>query len=150
MLPTTIARNLSASQRGCLISHIDGPQPLTVLPGGIFRTKTILVDRGLLCVPQNGTTPKARLKELCLSDLGREVVCHVLGEYADFLVAAGCLETLSKRQLMENINRASHRRPQCAITTYPAAVTQTDTCAQTTLRARAGSLRLLSLLQHGS
>ena len=144
MLPTTIAKNLSIPQRNCLIAHID-PQPFNITD----RTASIMIERGLLCGSDTGVR-RDRVKSLRLTELGKETVCHVLGEYADFLVACGCLGGLTKYQFLQNIRRASMRRPQCDITISPADATPTDTHAQNMLRDRAASLRLLHLLQGGS
>lgn len=155
MLPTrTIINHLSAVQRNCLIDHIDTPQPFLrigdAVTNGLHRTKNILMEKGLLCATENAIRPKDRVKELRLTELGRAVVCEILGEYADFLVRAGALEDLTKSQLLDRIRWALQRRPECNITISPAAATPTDTHAQNTLRDRAASLRLLHLLQGGS
>jgi hypothetical protein len=82
-----IAR-LSVAQREELIKHVPAPQPI-VRWRDDNRLKTILrlMELDLLRGDQP-ITP--RFTHLTM--LGREAVAHVLGQYADALVAAGVLE----------------------------------------------------------
>ncbi len=149
MLPTTIARHLSPAQRQCLIAHIDKPQPLVIKDAesnGLYKTKMVLCEKQLLCPTDNSPRPKS----LRMTRLGREIVCHVLGEYADFLMAAGCLEPLTRTQLFANIKVASQRKPPCNTTISRADAIPEESYAPNTLRNRAASIRLLYLLEHGS
>lgn len=64
-----------------------------------------------------------------LTELGREVVCIIIGEYADALVACGILEwTLTESQLSSAI-KASSRRKQCP-ENFPAAAGSADVFAR--------------------
>ena len=89
MSPNTMARSMPKAQRDLLIRHINGPRPLAIGPE--IYTRNALVLRNLLRFdnPQN-LRPRATL----LTDLGRETVCIILGDYADALVRAGVLESV--------------------------------------------------------
>ena len=94
MSARTMASNLSAGQRERLIAHIRGPQTIDYRTGPeenlIRRAVVALLGKGLV---RNDTYGGAiRPKHTLLTELGREVVCHVLGDYADGLVTAGVLE----------------------------------------------------------
>ena len=112
MSPSSIARNLTIIQRNCLIAHVNGPQPF--LTNDARPTKRSLIEYGLLRAPCGGQPRVSRPKELVLSELGREVVCIVLGQYAEALIAAGALEfPLSKNQLSSAIQAAVRGKTSC-------------------------------------
>jgi hypothetical protein len=76
-----IANVLSKAQRDSLIAHIDHPQPVNCR-GPEFVTKLSLLERRLL----RGEHPDmTRPQYTRLTELGREVVCAILGDYADKL-----------------------------------------------------------------
>jgi hypothetical protein len=81
MTPRTIANQLSRQQRDCLILHLDNPQ--SIKRGPEFTTAYSLMYRDLL----RGDAPNFPRFTL-LTELGREVLCAVLGDYADALVRA--------------------------------------------------------------
>ena len=103
-----IANHLTKTQRDCLIEHVHGPQPFHT--NVIRQTKQSLVETRLLR-PPNGENMALRPTELMLSELGREVVCIILGEYADALVACGLTEPLTESQVLAAIEEASKRKP---------------------------------------
>jgi hypothetical protein len=76
-------------QRDSLVAHIEGPQQIVT---GMERfTRQALISRGLLHHdPANMMT--SRPSKTALTELGREVVCIILGDYADALVKADMLE----------------------------------------------------------
>ena len=90
------AGRLSRVQREVLVAHVREKQPIDNTIGateGWFRkTCQSLLHRELIRLDQTGSPARARFT--VLTDLGRETVCHVLGEYADGLVTAGILERL--------------------------------------------------------
>ena len=96
------AGRLSRSMRQILVAHVRENQPVDYTIGpieGLFRRAChALLSRDLIRYdhPQS-----PRPKFTILTDLGRETVCYVLGEYADGLVTAGVLErppTIKVRQ----------------------------------------------------
>ena len=81
--PVGEAHRLSRIQRDLLIEHCVGPQ--LYIAGSSWGTSILLLmQRGLL----KGDIPgKPHFTEL--TTLGKQVVCTVLGEYADALTKAG-------------------------------------------------------------
>jgi hypothetical protein len=85
-----VAGRLSNAQRRHLVGMVDGPKPyVEVIDSGERQTRAALSRIRLvrLCGNPSGTL-SAPGKFYCLTDDGRAVVCCVLGEYADALVAA--------------------------------------------------------------
>jgi hypothetical protein len=82
----SIAFKMPKPQRDLLIAHIDGPQLLAIGPE--TSTRTALIDRKLL---RFDTYASLRPKNTIITALGREVLCAILGDYADALVRAGAL-----------------------------------------------------------
>jgi hypothetical protein len=80
-----IANRLSKQQRDCLIQHIDYPQPIK--RGPEFQTAFCLMYRNLL----RGDYPQFP-RSTSLTELGREVLCTVLGDYADALFRTHLIE----------------------------------------------------------
>jgi hypothetical protein len=118
MLPKHIARLLSNIQRNCLIDHVPGPQPFHT--NTHRQTKQSLVDLKLLG-PLSGILP-TRPAELKLTELGRETVCIILGQYADALVSCGVLhDPLTEIELQSAIRESTRRKPPCQIKSPAAA-----------------------------
>ncbi len=97
-----VIKALSHAQREMLIAHVRDPQPIDFTAGTpsdrntSARTRSALIEQALLRYGKSGSpytgdrgTQGCRLT--VLTELGREVVAGVLGEYADALVLAGCL-----------------------------------------------------------
>lgn len=84
-----IAVRMPKPQRDLLIAHVDGPQPLTISHESMVRNA--LLARDLLRFDNRASL---RPKSTHLTDLGREVLCAILGDYADALVRCGALETI--------------------------------------------------------
>lgn len=79
------ARDLNHAQRGVLIVHVTGKQ--TATRG--CKTTYSLMTRGLIrYVGAKGESNSPRPTHTVITEEGREVVCAVLGEYADALVAS--------------------------------------------------------------
>lgn len=90
MSARSIANGLLKSSRDLLINHIDGPVPLTI-HGNERGPRNALLARSLIAFPRGGmTTPNSTH----ITNLGREVLCCILGDYADALVRAGVLENV--------------------------------------------------------
>ncbi len=111
MMPKTIANKLSMIQRNRLMEYVAGAQAIALHQ----QTDNSLREAGLLrpytSAPGGNSNP--RPKHLMLTELGREVVCHILGQYADALHACGLTEmVLTENQLSEAI-RVSSRRITC-------------------------------------
>ena len=89
MSARSIASRMPKPQRDLLIAHVDGPQPLTI--GHESKARNALIERNLL----RFNDPMAfRPKTTHLTNLGRETLCIILGDYADALVRCGALETV--------------------------------------------------------
>jgi hypothetical protein len=88
------AARLSRSMREMLVAHVRENQPIDYTIGSVEnlvrRSSESLQVRGLISPEGHGN--KINPTSTVLTDLGREVVCHVLGEYADGLVTAGVLD----------------------------------------------------------
>lgn len=83
-------RRLSVVQRDELTKHVAGAQPVIVSKmgdDGRYQTIRKLVELQLV----RGDDPH-RPRFTALTEAGRRVAAIILGEYADALVAAGCLE----------------------------------------------------------
>jgi hypothetical protein len=97
-------KSLTAHQRAILFNHIDR-EVSVVVNRDTFVSTMKLIKRGLL-----RPKPKDRPRHTLLSAKGRELVCKLLAEHADALVAAGfdgvnepspqVRETLSALQLL--------------------------------------------------
>jgi hypothetical protein len=81
--PKGIALILSRSQRRMLMEHAVGPQQFVT---GQPTTPTV---RSMLATGLLKGKPRLHPKYTELTVLGREVVCIVLGEYADYLLRVG-------------------------------------------------------------
>ena len=116
MEPSSIARSLSNNQRNTLIDHVLGPQQFYARQyeqpeRNIRQTKQSLLNYKLLR-PTPGKEASVRPPELMLTELGREVVCFVLGEWADKLVACGITGLpLRENQLFAAIRDGQRRAP---------------------------------------
>lgn len=78
-----IINKLSKPQRDSLMAHADGPQPIVVSPE--ILTRSALIDRGLIRYVIPGGVPTARPHRTALTEIGREVLCVMLGDLADTL-----------------------------------------------------------------
>ncbi len=85
-----IVNKMSKPLRDSLTAHANGPQPIVVGPESSSRSA--LISRGLVRYDLPGNVPTRRPHRTALTDLGREVLCVMLGDYADALVRVGCLE----------------------------------------------------------
>jgi hypothetical protein len=117
MEPSSIARSLSNIQRNVLIDHVLGPQLFYAQqyeqPGrNIRQTKQSLLDSKLLR-PITGKETSVRPPKLELTLLGREIVCIILGEWADRLVACGVTDLPLTENQLSNAMRAAQRRTPC-------------------------------------
>lgn len=83
----SIAFNMPKPQRDMLIAHIDGPQPVTT-SGHEWSVRNSLHAKGLLAYPVGGPINPTTTH---ITELGREVLCSILGDYADALVRCGAL-----------------------------------------------------------
>lgn len=86
MLPAALARQLSRTQCDFLIDHIDSAHPLRH-DNNEDRTRSALISRNLIRY-EYAPTIVGRPRATVLTQLGREVVCIVLGQYADALERA--------------------------------------------------------------
>ena len=91
MLQSTreIVSRMPKIQRDFLIEHVNGAQTIDV--GEDTRTRTAMFARDLIRYVGAGKDGE-RPHFTALTELGREVVCSILGDYADALVKSGCLE----------------------------------------------------------
>ena len=78
---------LSMTQAEFLVSHVDCVRPITTNSLEI-STMNSMLHRGLIRYSESFTS---RPKGTVLTDKGREIVCAVLGHYADQLVRARLL-----------------------------------------------------------
>ena len=107
MTPSQVARCLSIVQRNRLISFVPGPQAIDLSK----PTDNSLRAEKLL-KPESGGINNPRPSGLMLTDLGREVSCIILGQFADALVACGVTEwPLTELQLAAAIKESSRRKP---------------------------------------
>lgn len=102
-------RRLSVAQREELVNHVAGAQPFTVGPRGdgarMFCVRK-LIELGLIKGDH-----RERPRFTHITDAGREAAAAILGEYADALVQAGCLEArLRPIDLVELIKQDGERR----------------------------------------
>ena len=155
MLPKHLANKLSTIQRNCLVEHAPGPQPFRAYQSDKFghrarQTKQSLLDLKLLR-RTDCENIAIRPTELQLTESGREVVCHILGQYADILVDLGCIDLLNKNLLTNAIKQAVKWRPKCPVIS-PAVVTPTELHApsMTSINTAQSTDKLLVLLQTGS
>ena len=81
------AADLSTAQREVLITHALGQQPVN--RGDKGRTCVVLMRHSLIrYVNANGQSVAYAPTHTILTDFGREVVCSILADYADALIAA--------------------------------------------------------------
>lgn len=89
----SISNKLSACQRAVLIEHVPGRVPINneIDPAAALRRSTIqaLTSAELIQPDRKGAM---RPRFTMLTELGREVVCCVLGQYADALVQCGLMD----------------------------------------------------------
>ena len=85
-----VAGRLSNAQRRHLVGMIDGPKPyVEVIESGERQTRAMLFRIRLVrSCTEDGTAAQTPAKFYRLTEDGRAVLCVVLGEYADALVAA--------------------------------------------------------------
>lgn len=103
------ARRLSNQQRRYLISMIDGPHPyVECVQQGERWVRVKLFELGLLrhCTA-TGHSVTASVNFYCLSDDGRQVVCAILAEYAEALIAA---ELANQKPFNEVLTRVGYGR----------------------------------------
>lgn len=82
LLSSTEIRKLTLLQREVLVSHVGGDQP--VIRGPAWQTPKLIDLKCLRAINGGRITT--------LTERGRHAAAVILGEYADALVAAGCLE----------------------------------------------------------
>jgi hypothetical protein len=110
---TLIFSKLSSIQRRLLIRHIEGPQPIHRTGTGArgVSTADCLTNAGFLRGHPVGARP-ARLTEL--TEMGRTAVARILSEYAEALIAVGCLEIDSTipndKRPIRMLARMKHKR----------------------------------------
>lgn len=92
MTIASVARKLTSPQREILIEHAIGPVPidLRVSHEGAIRRSTVNSLFTLNLIRKSGQSP--RPTATVMTDLGREVCCFILGQYADALVRTGLLQ----------------------------------------------------------
>jgi hypothetical protein len=92
-----MVNELKVSLRNLLIEHATGPQP--IIRGPEEHSRAALLRRELIRYEwQNGVAASAFPKATALTELGREVVCIILGDYADQIVASQkFLERLARK-----------------------------------------------------
>jgi hypothetical protein len=88
---------MSKQQRDSLIDHANGPQPIVIGPDS--ATRSSLIARGLLRYETHNRW-KSPTHRTVLTEFGREVLCMVLGDYADALVRTNCLAEMPEIALM--------------------------------------------------
>ena len=102
-------RRISIAQREELIRHVASNQPFIVAArGDDGRMPTVrrLIELNLL-----KGDDRVRPRHTYLTDAGRECVAMILADYADALVAAGCLtERVRPIDLVDLIKSESDRR----------------------------------------
>lgn len=98
MSARSLANGLLKPSRDLLLAHLDGqPRPLAIGPESYSRNA--LVDRRLLRFDDNHSL---KPHSTIITELGREVLCTILGDYADALVRAGCLDKAPPIKLVRN------------------------------------------------
>ena len=98
MSARSIANGLRKAQRDFLMAHIDGPHPITT-HGREWAVRNSLLNHALIAYPIGGMKNPTSTH---LTELGREVLGAILGDYADALVRAGCLEKAPPIKLVRN------------------------------------------------
>ncbi len=102
-ITTTFVRNLTIAQREALIKHVEAAQPRVFNHSDTEkRTFQATVSRLIGLQLVMGDNP-IRPRFTTLTMAGREAVAMVLGEYADALVAAGCLEMVGGKPALRPI-----------------------------------------------
>jgi hypothetical protein len=102
MAPETLAAILTNSQIEMMINHIDGYCPV-VLNRDESPTRVALIKRRLLCYPGwacSGSRPVVT----ALTELGKEVICIVLGWRADQLYRRQLIQE-SSMQIVDELTR---------------------------------------------
>ena len=113
-----IVKHLSHGQREMLVDHVAAPVPIVLTPyspenrNTAQKTRTVLFDQGLVAYRPAGAT---RPTHSVLTLLGREVVCGVLAEYIEALVATGVVDETTAATLVPKPD-ALARRLEAALT----------------------------------
>lgn len=83
---------LSHARRNFIIEHIDGPR--RALASDHVTRAPLIATKVLRSCDENGVEKQTRelIKFTMLTDEGRDVLAHILADYADKLIRAGCLE----------------------------------------------------------
>ena len=112
MLPSMrfVIKNMPKLQRDYLVDHACGPRPIVVSENSASREA--LMDRRLIRTPAH--TERPAYTEL--TDLGREVLCTILADYADALVKAELLQSAPTIELRSISRGRSGDRPPVALT----------------------------------
>ena len=108
MIAQRIANKLSQIQRHRLMEYVGGAQNIALHQ----QTDRSLRDYNLLR-PATSAINNPRPPTLMLSELGREVVCFVLGQYADALHACGLGESVFTESQLSEAIKLSSRRGTC-------------------------------------
>lgn len=99
-------RRLSARQRESLVKHVEGPQPLITDNSNLASVVASLTATGLLRVVARGSAPDRSV----ITYPGREAAAIVLGQLADAMVAAGCLDNgLRPIDLAQRVREAAQK-----------------------------------------
>ena len=108
MVSAAVIASLSSHQRYLLLRHIDGPVRIKRTHWPTFR---ILFRKKLI---KNAKSYQAATfpEFSALTTTGRWAVAAILGEYADALISAGCLE----REIKDRIALIAAPAPKPAIT----------------------------------
>jgi hypothetical protein len=116
MAPEATASLLSAAQIEMLIRHIDGYCPV-ILDKEESPTRIALLRRKLLCYP-GWACVTSRPCVTALTELGKEVICIVLGRYADHLHRNMLTRETSENVIDELVRRMKmEKRPETMETT---------------------------------
>ena len=97
------AADLATKPRELLVEHVKGFVPL--VRGPLEITRGALLRRGLVRYKYSGSTSRFPVATV-LTEEGREVVCVILGQYADSLIAAAdFLERVASPPIVVGLER---------------------------------------------
>lgn len=92
----TVARRMPYWCRRLLVDHVEsGERPVNAWEIDVAAARRALIADGYLQPLGDRRSPRATR----ITELGREVVGHVLGDYAEALIRAGALERESVRDV---------------------------------------------------
>lgn len=105
----TLLKAISPTMREYLFQHIDGPVPIEKgdRTDKRYAVRNAARSRRFL----KGIPSDAFPKSTALTELGRDVVAHLLAEYAEVLVAAGFLYGEAGPRPLEVLRALKARRP---------------------------------------